>query len=164
MHTVVLDEADEMLDMGFREDIDTILSQAPEKRQTLLFSATLSKEIMAIAGEYLTDPARVQVAPRQVPVPSIDQYYLEVRAKDKFELLTRLIDSADLKLTLVFCKTKRRCEEVSEALLGRGAARGFEPGPAGQGHGPVSPGRGGHPGGHRRGGPGHRRGRHRRGF
>ena len=105
---VVLDEADEMLNMGFREDMETILKDVPKMRQTLLFSATMSPEIMAISREYLKSPVTIKVNHKQLTVPSTEQYYFEVTPVRKLEALTRLVDYYNPKLSLVFCNTKRR--------------------------------------------------------
>ncbi|WP_155400374.1 DEAD/DEAH box helicase, partial [Methanosarcina mazei] len=107
LNMVVLDEADEMLDMGFREDIELILEQTPNERQTILFSATMPKPILSLAEEYQIHPKLIKVVHKQLTVPSIEQSYLEVKEKNKFEILCRLIDMYNPKLSLVFCNTKR---------------------------------------------------------
>ncbi len=117
---MVLDEADEMLNMGFREDIDTILESVPEERQTVLFSATMSREILAITKKYLTEPVRVQITKSQITVPSIRQYYLEVSQENKIDVLARLIDVNNFKLSMVFCNTKRRVDELTHEMVARG--------------------------------------------
>lgn len=117
---IILDEADEMLNMGFREDIDTILKELPENRQTLLFSATMPKEIMDLTKLYQKDPVLVKTVHKELTIPSIDQYYLEVRESSKLELLCRLIDAKNVKLGLVFCNTKKRVDELTGALQTRG--------------------------------------------
>ncbi len=117
---VVLDEADEMLNMGFREDIETILQDTPEDRQTVLFSATLPKSILEIAKTYQKNPEFVKVVHKKMTVPSIEQYYFEMKQRNKFEILTRLVDIHNPKLTLVFCNTKKRVDEISVQLQGRG--------------------------------------------
>lgn len=117
---LVLDEADEMLNMGFREDIDTIVADLPAERQTLLFSATLSPEIREIADAYLRDPASLSAVHKQLTIPQIEQYYLEVRESSKLELLCRLIDAKNIGLGLVFCNTKKKVDELTAALQGRG--------------------------------------------
>lgn len=117
---LVLDEADEMLNMGFREDIETILQQIPTKHQTLLFSATMAKPIMDIAKTYLTEPEIVKVVKKELTVPKIDQYYYEVNPRKKNEVLSRLLDLYDPELSLVFCNTKRKVDELVEDLKGRG--------------------------------------------
>ncbi len=117
---VVLDEADEMLNMGFREDIETILENMPEEHQTLLFSATMPKPIMEIAGNYLNNPEIIKVVKKELTVPMIEQYYYEVNPRKKSEVLSRLIDMYDPELSLVFCNTKRKVDELVEDLKGRG--------------------------------------------
>ncbi len=120
IRTVVLDEADEMLDMGFREDIETILEGVNENRQIVLFSATLKKAIMDIAKEFQKDPKIIKVTHKELTVPTIEQVYMELREKNKTEALCRLIDVNDPALSIVFCNTKRKVDEVVEALQSRG--------------------------------------------
>jgi len=117
---VVLDEADEMLNMGFREDIETILEQLPEEHQTLLFSATMPKPILEIAKNYLIHPETVKVVKKELTVPKIDQFYYEVNPRKKNEVLCRLLDLYDPSLSLIFCNTKRKVDELVEDLKGRG--------------------------------------------
>ena len=119
LRTLVLDEADEMLDMGFREDIDKILSGAPEERQTVLFSATLSPEILRISREYQRDPVIVR-AQGENALPQISQYCVKVREKDKVRVLMKLLDERGFDLSLVFCNTKKRAQELAETLLDYG--------------------------------------------
>ena len=118
--TIVLDEADEMLNMGFREDIETVLEYLPEERQTMLFSATMPKPILEITKKYQKDATTIKVVKKELTVPNIEQYYYDVKRKDKVEVLSRLLDVYDPKLSLVFCNTKRMVDEVTEALQGRG--------------------------------------------
>lgn len=122
VHTVVLDEADEMLNMGFIDDIEAILSNVPEKRQTLLFSATMPEPIRRIAERFMNEPHIVKVKAREMTVPNIQQYYLEVQEKKKFDILTRLLDIQAPELAIVFGRTKRRVNELAEALNLRGYA------------------------------------------
>ena len=117
---VVLDEADEMLDMGFREDIETILEKIPENRQTMLFSATMPKEILDLTERYQKEPARVMVIHKELTVPTTDQVYFEVKEKVKLDALCRLIDLENPGLSLVFCNTKKLVDELVEQLQGRG--------------------------------------------
>ncbi|MCL1997685.1 MAG: DEAD/DEAH box helicase [Turicibacter sp.] len=117
---IVLDEADEMLDMGFRDDIEFILEKVPEDRQTLLFSATMPKSILELTHKYQTDPKHITVIRNTLTVPSIEQFYYEVRESVKLEALCRLIDAESPTLSLVFCNTKKRVDEITEALQGRG--------------------------------------------
>jgi ATP-dependent RNA helicase DeaD len=117
---IILDEADEMLNMGFREDIDTILKEAPADRQTILFSATMPKEILDLTKLYQKNPLHVKVAHKALTVPSVEQYYLMVSGSTKFEILARIIDANDIKLSLVFCNTKKRVDELAADLQSRG--------------------------------------------
>ncbi len=117
---VVLDEADEMLNMGFREDIEIILKDVPQERQTVLFSATMSKEILRITKEYQTDPENVKVVHKQLTVPSIEQFYYEVSHEKKLEALCRLIDRYNPRLSLIFCNTKKMVDELVTQLQSRG--------------------------------------------
>ncbi|MCR5153291.1 MAG: DEAD/DEAH box helicase [Lachnospiraceae bacterium] len=117
---ICLDEADEMLDMGFREDIETILKELPESRQTLLFSATMPGPIMDLAKKYQKNAKVVKVVKKELTVPKIEQYYYEVRPQTKLEVLCRLLDMHDPKLSLVFCNTKRQVDELVSALQLRG--------------------------------------------
>lgn len=120
VHTVVLDEADEMMDMGFIEDMRTILRELPEERQTVMFSATMPHEIAELAREFLTDPERVTIAKKELTVPEITQYYYDVRPNKKTEVLSRLIDLYEPKLSVVFCNTKKKVDELVDELKGRG--------------------------------------------
>ncbi|MBB5325996.1 ATP-dependent RNA helicase DeaD [Anoxybacillus tepidamans] len=122
VHTVVLDEADEMLNMGFVEDIEAILSYVPTERQTLLFSATMPEPIRRIAERFMKDPHLVKVKAKEMTVPNIEQYYLEIQEKKKFDILTRLLDIQAPELAIVFGRTKRRVDELAEALNLRGYA------------------------------------------
>ncbi|MFC0046279.1 DEAD/DEAH box helicase [Metabacillus iocasae] len=122
VHTVVLDEADEMLNMGFIEDIEKILSNVPKQHQTLLFSATMPDPIRRIAEKFMSEPRVVKVKAKEVTVPNIQQYYLEVQEKRKFDVLTRLLDIQSPELAIIFGRTKRRVDELSEALNLRGYA------------------------------------------
>lgn len=117
---VILDEADEMLNMGFREDIETILKDVPEERQTLLFSATMPKAIINITKLYQKNPELVKVAHKQLTVPNIEQIYLEVKQSNKLEVLARLIDMHNPKLAIVFSNTKRKVDELVTQLQSRG--------------------------------------------
>ncbi|WP_242785339.1 DEAD/DEAH box helicase [Bacillus cereus] len=122
VETVVLDEADEMLNMGFIEDIEAILTDVPETHQTLLFSATMPDPIRRIAERFMTEPQHIKVKAKEVTMPNIQQFYLEVQEKKKFDVLTRLLDIQSPELAIVFGRTKRRVDELSEALNLRGYA------------------------------------------
>ena len=117
---VILDEADEMLNMGFVDDINKILTAVPEERQTLLFSATMPKAIQELAETYLTEPTLIRMKPTQVTMDLIEQYYIEVQDRQKFDVLCRLLDIQAPELAIVFGRTKRRVDEVTEALKKRG--------------------------------------------
>ncbi|TNJ65736.1 DEAD/DEAH box helicase [Paenibacillus hemerocallicola] len=120
VNTVVLDEADEMLDMGFMEDIQSILQLVPPERHTMLFSATMPENIKRLAKQFLNEPEHVSVIPKQVSAPLIAQSYIEVHEKQKFEALSRLLDMESPELAIIFGRTKRRVDELSEALQKRG--------------------------------------------
>lgn len=117
---IVLDEADEMLDMGFREDIESILQDCPEGRQTVFFSATMSKPIMALTTRFQVDPKLIKVVKNELTGENIEQLYYQVKGPAKMEVMCRLIDFYQLKLILVFCNQKRRVDEVVEELNLRG--------------------------------------------
>ncbi|MDJ1472792.1 DEAD/DEAH box helicase [Xanthocytophaga flava] len=115
----ILDEADEMLDMGFRDDIEGILEQLPEERQTLLFSATMSKEIMQLTKRFQHDPAIVKVVRNELTAENIEQLFFEIKAKAKIEVMCRLIDLYQLQQIVVFCNMKSKVDEVVEELIRR---------------------------------------------
>lgn len=119
---VVLDEADEMLDMGFRDDIETILNQTNPQRQTALFSATMPYPILQLSKRYLKDPVHVKIANRELTVEKISQAFISVRPYHKVELLSRLLVRDEVKRALVFCNTKRCVEEVVTQLQARSFA------------------------------------------
>ena len=120
VHTIVLDEADEMLNMGFREDIETVLEYIPGEHQTVLFSATMPKPILDITRKYQHDAVNIKVVKKELTVANIDQYYYDVKRKDKVDVLTRLLDYYNPKLSLVFCNTKKMVDELATELSGRG--------------------------------------------
>ena len=117
---IILDEADEMLDMGFREDIEFVLSKMPEDRQTVFFSATMSKPIMELTKKYQRDPQIVKVNHQTMTVTNIEQSYYEVRGPQKKDVLTRLLDMYNLKSTIVFANTKRMVDEIVADLQAKG--------------------------------------------
>lgn len=119
---LVLDEADEMLDMGFREDIEFVLDYIPVERQILLFSATMSPDILYITRRYQEDPEFLKVVPKELTVPETKQIYFEVKEKMKLDVLSRLLDINDFELSLVFCNTKRRVDKLVSHLQIRGYA------------------------------------------
>ncbi len=116
IHSIVLDEADEMLDMGFLEDIRFILGQLPQERQMLLFSATISDTIMDIAKQYQTHPKQINISKSRITVDAIKQYYYEIPAHKKIELLCRLYEAHQPQLALIFCNTKKQVDELTSAL------------------------------------------------
>ena len=120
VHTVVLDEADEMLNMGFREDIETILEGVPEERQTVLFSATMPKPILDITKRFQKNAELIKVTKKELTVPNIEQFYYEVKPKNKEEVLSRLLDIYNPKLSVIFCTTKKQVDLLVNGLLGRG--------------------------------------------
>lgn len=120
VHTVILDEADEMLNMGFVEDIEAILSKVPSERQTLLFSATMPGPIRSIANRFMKEPKVIRTKAKEMTVPQIEQSYVEVHEKKKFDVLTRLLDIQSPELAIIFGRTKRRVDELANALSIRG--------------------------------------------
>ena len=120
LKTMVLDEADEMLNMGFREDIETILKGIPEEHQTALFSATMPKAIMDITDKYQKDAKLIKITRKEITVPLVKQYYYEVNGKSKADVVCRLLDYYNPKRTMIFCNTKRMVDELAEKLKGRG--------------------------------------------
>jgi len=120
--TVVLDEADEMLDMGFREDIERILQATPATRQTLLFSATMPPAIVYLARTYQKTPTTIKVQHEKITAPAIEQFYFEIESHRKLELLTRIFEIYNPQLSIIFCNTRRRVDDVVTELRSRGYA------------------------------------------
>ncbi len=116
----VLDEADEMLNMGFVEDIETILQEVPAERQTLLFSATMPQPIQKLAQRFMRNPEIISIRTKEVTVVNTEQNYIEVPEKQKFDVFCRILDLQAPDLAIVFGRTKRRVDELSEALSKRG--------------------------------------------
>ena len=117
---VVLDEADEMLDMGFREDMEVILKDTPPQRQTIMFSATMPDDIVELTRQFQNNPSRIDVTCHKINAPKIEQFYYELLEKSKPEALARLIDFYGIKLALVFCNTKMQVDNLVEILKTRG--------------------------------------------
>ncbi|MBB4826876.1 ATP-dependent RNA helicase DeaD [Sporosarcina luteola] len=120
VQTLVLDEADEMLNMGFIEDINTILENVPSERQTLLFSATMPGPIRKIAETFMKDPEVVKIKSKEMTVENIEQFFVKSQESEKFDILTRLLNVHQPELAIVFGRTKRRVDELSHALSIRG--------------------------------------------
>ncbi len=117
---VILDEADRMLDMGFVDDIKTILREVPDERQTVFFSATIPRPIEELIKTFTRDPVNVRVEAEALTVPAIEQIYYEVDRRSKLEVLCRLIDLEDVKLAIIFCATKMMVDDLTEHLSARG--------------------------------------------
>lgn len=117
---MVLDEADEMLDMGFIEDIETILQETPDQKQTLLFSATMPGEIQRLARKYLNEPHTISVSRDELTVPQIEQVFYEVKEHTKLDGLCRVLDTSKINLAIIFCRTKRGVDELVAGLDARG--------------------------------------------
>ena len=120
IRTVILDEADEMLNMGFREDIETILGFVPEERQTVLFSATMPEQIMAITEQYQRDPVIIGAGQRSRTVDSVEQYYFSVPMGRKTDALQMLLLAYEPALSMIFCNTKRMVDELTDQLVSKG--------------------------------------------
>jgi ATP-dependent RNA helicase DeaD len=120
IEVMVLDEADEMLNMGFREDIERILKTAPVERQTLLFSATMPKPILKLTQEFQQNPEHINVVKRELTVASVEQYYFEMKGSQKCDAVRRLIESNNFKSSLIFCNTKREVDTLLVKLKAYG--------------------------------------------
>ncbi len=120
LKTIVLDEADEMLQMGFREDIENILNHIPEERQTILFSATMPPEILAITNEYQNNPVLIKTISKSKTVEAIEQIYYNIPYGRKFDALTLLLISYNYKSSMVFCNTKKMVDELTDLLVTKG--------------------------------------------
>ncbi|MCU0448064.1 MAG: DEAD/DEAH box helicase [Microscillaceae bacterium] len=119
IHTIVLDEADEMLNMGFREDIELILEKMPEDRQTLLFSATMPKPILELTQRYQNNPTLIKVVKSELTNAKVEQFYYSLKPNDRVELMSRLIEMYDVQRSIVFCNTKRGVDELVSDLQSR---------------------------------------------
>jgi len=114
---VILDEADEMLNMGFKDDLDTILAETPEEKQTLLFSATMPKEVMRISKNYMHNPKTIEVASRNEGAANIEHHYYMVNARDRYKALRRICDVNPDIYGIVFCRTRRETAEIADKLM-----------------------------------------------
>ncbi|MCW1922482.1 DEAD/DEAH box helicase [Luteolibacter arcticus] len=120
IQTIVLDEADRMLDLGFREEMEELLGQLPKERQSMFFSATMSKGVTHLIGKFGNNPQTIEIDQKSKTVSTIDQSYFEVRERSKVEVLSRLLDMEQARLAIIFCNTKRSVDECTESLLARG--------------------------------------------
>lgn len=117
---VVLDEADEMLNMGFKDDLDFILSHTPDQRQTLLFSATMSKEVLRISNNYMNNPEEISSGKRNQGADKVEHFYFVVNGRDKYLALKRIADINPDIYAIIFCRTKRETQEISDQLMADG--------------------------------------------
>lgn len=116
----ILDEADEMLNIGFREEIEEILQHTPENKKTLLFSATMPREILMLAKKYMHSYDEVKIASKTTISDRITQIYYDVSPRNKFEALSRVVDMTEDFYGIIFCKTKMDVDDVTSKLIGRG--------------------------------------------
>lgn len=117
INTLILDEADEMLNMGFKDELDAILAQTPAQKQTLLFSATLPEDVEKIAKTYMNNPQIVTVGERNSGAQNVEHYYYVVHEKDRYPALKRIVDYCPNMYGIIFCRTRRECGEVASALI-----------------------------------------------
>ena len=117
---VILDEADEMLTMGFKEDLEMILAQTPKEKQTLLFSATMSKRVVGITKSYMNNPLEIATARMNIAAENVHHIYYMVNAKDRYEVIKRIIDVNPEIYGIVFCRTRRETKEVANKLMHNG--------------------------------------------
>lgn len=120
LKTIVLDEADEMLQMGFREDIENILNHIPQERQTILFSATMPPEILAITNKYQNNPILIKTISKSKTVEAIEQIYYNIPYGKKFDALTLLLINYNYKSSMIFCNTKKMVDELTDMLITKG--------------------------------------------
>ena len=114
---VVLDEADEMLNMGFKDDLDTILAETPKEKQTLLFSATMPKEVMKISRDYMFSPKTIEIASRNEGPKDVEHHYYMVNARDRYKALRRICDVNPDIYGIVFCRTRRETADIADKLM-----------------------------------------------